>query len=145
MIKDVNQTRWQDVPRDFRVTTRSETAAVGPCRVWEEFEQGSKRLESCIAPTAAVPGGAEILRGMRILSAYLHGSALAFGVDFGAADVWPSIEALGGLPVTIREFNDGAAVSEMKMTAAREASESAKFLEVPPDYQRKEGPKLAPQ
>jgi hypothetical protein len=145
MMKEVNQARWKDVPRDFRETSRSETAAVGPCRVWEEFEQGIKRLELCVAPTGAVPGGADILRGMRILSEYLHGSAVAFGVDFGSADVWPRIEALGGLPVIIREFKDGAAVSEMTMTAAREVFKGAKLLEVPSDYLRKEGPKLAPQ
>jgi hypothetical protein len=144
MTKDIYERMRKGTPRDFRPTSRSETAAAGTCRIWEEFEENIKRVELCVAPTGAVTGGEEILQGMRVLSGYFHGSLSAFGVEFGPVDVWPQIQSLGGLPVIIREFKDGAAVSETTVTGARPTSDSPGLFEIPPDYVRKEGPKVAP-
>ena len=144
VVREMYARQREGVPREFRITTRTETAASGTCGIWEVFELGIKRLELCVVPTQAITGGEDILRGMKILCGYFHGSAFAFGVEFGRVDIWPRIEALGGLPVIIREFKDGAAVSETIVTGARQIPTSPKLFEVPPDYLSKEGPKVAP-
>jgi len=144
MVKEIYERQRDGTPRDFRVTTRTETAASGPCRIWEEYEQNVKRAELCVAPTGATTGGEEILQGMRVLSGYFHGSLFAFGVEFGPVNVWPQIESLGGLPVIVREFKDGVAVSETTVTGARHISDSPGLFEIPPDYVIKEGAKGAP-
>jgi hypothetical protein len=144
IAKEIYERQREGTPREFRVTTRTETAAGGACRIWEEYEQNVKRLELCVAPTAATPGGEEILQGMRILSGYFHGSLLAFGVEFGPVDVWPQIESLGGLPVVIREFKDGVALSETRVAGGKHIPDGSRLFEIPRDYLRKEGPKGAP-
>ena len=80
---------------------------------------------------------------MRVLSGYFHGSLFAFGVEFGPVNVWPQIESLGGLPVVVREFKDGVAVSETTVTGARHISDSPGLFEIAPDYVIKEGAKGA--
>jgi len=145
VVREIYKRQRAGVPREFRITTRTETAASGTCRIWEMFEQGIKRLELCVAPTQAITGGEDILLGMKILCGYLHGSAFALGAEFGTVDIWPRIEALGGLPVMVREFKEGVAVSETTVTGERQIPTSPQLFEVPADYLRKEGPRVAPK
>src|SRR5665213_2635870 len=84
--------RSQPVPRDYRITDRSESVDGHGCRIWEEHEMGAKRLELCVASLTTVPGGAEILRGMKSLSQYWNGSTIALGVTYGAGPWWSGME-----------------------------------------------------
>ncbi len=142
-MKLVSDRLRQPVPREYRVTVRFESVDGRACRVWEEHEGGAKRLELCVAPVAAVPGGAEILSGMKTLSEFRQGSNFAFGVEFGLSEWWSDIARLGGVPLLIREYKYDSVVSEVMLTAMRPAVPAAALLDMPNGYQMQEGPDTA--
>jgi len=131
------------VPRDYRLTARFESADGRACRIWEERENGAKRLELCVAPLASVQGGADIVNGMKTLSQFRQGSNFAFGVDFGLSEWWPDIAHLGGIPLLIREYKYDSVVSEVLLTAIRQGVPKASLLDLPDGYQVQEGPDYA--
>jgi hypothetical protein len=142
-MKAVSDRLRQPVPRAYRVTVRFESVDGRACRVWEERESDAKRLELCVAPTATVPGGADILSGMKTLSQFRQGSDFAFGVEFGLSDWWSDIASLGGLPLLVREYKYDSVVSEVMVSAMRQGVPSASQLDIPDGYQVQEGPDYA--
>jgi hypothetical protein len=130
----------QPVARSYRMTGRSESVAGHSCRIWEESENGVKRLELCVAPVKTVPGGAEVLRGMRTLSQYWRGSTFALGVEYGPTPWWSGIDTLGGVPILIREFKDGKAIGETTLTAMRVDLPGASHFDLPVGYSVQEQP-----
>jgi len=130
----------QSVPRDYRVTARFESVDGRACRIWEESESGAKRLELCVAPVATVPGGAEILKGMKTLSQFRQGSDFAFAVAFGLSDWWPDIARLGGVPLLVREYKYDSVISEVMLNAMRPDVPPASLLGIPDGYQVQDGP-----
>ena len=142
-MKAVSDRLLQPVQRDYRVTTRFESADGRACRIWEERENGAKRLELCVAPPASVQGGADILSGMKTLGQYRQGANFAFGVDFGLSEWWTDIARLGGIPLLIREYKYDSVVSEVLLTALREGVPRGSLVELPDGYQVQEGPDYA--
>jgi hypothetical protein len=142
-MKAVSDRLLQPVPRDYRITTRFESADGRACRIWEERENGTKRLELCVAPPASVQGGADIMGGMKTLSQFRQGSNFAFGVDFGLSEWWPDIARLGGVPLLIREYKYDSVVSEILLTAIRQGVPKASLLDLPDGYQVQDGPDYA--
>lgn len=139
-MKLVSERLRQAVPRQYRVTIRFESVDGHACRIWEERENDAKRLELCVAAAAALPGGAEILKGLKTLSQFRQGSNLALGVDFGLSEWWPDFANLGGVPLLIREFKFDTVISEVTLTAIREGVPSASLLDMPEGYQVQDGP-----
>ena len=142
-MKAVSDRLLQSVPRDYRITARFESADGRACRIWEERENGAKRLELCVAPLTSLQGGADILNGMKTLSQFRQGSNFAFGVDFGLSDWWPDIARLGGVPLLIREYKYDSIVSEVLLTAIRQGVPRASLLDLPDGYQVQDGPDYA--
>ena len=142
-MREVSDRMRQFVPRDYRVTVRFESVDGHACRIWEERENDAKRLELCVAPVAALPGGAEIYSGLKTLSQFRQGSDVALGVDFGLSEWWPDFASLGGIPLLVREFKYGSVVSEVTLTAMRPGVPSASLLDMPDGYQVQEGPDYA--
>ena len=142
-MKAVSDRLLQPVPRDYRVTTRFESADGRACRIWEERANGTKRLELCVAPPASVQGGADIMDGMKTLSQFRQGSNFALGVDFGLSEWWPDIARLGGIPLLIREYKYDSVVSEILLTAIRQGVPKASLLDLPDGYQVQDGPDYA--
>ena len=130
----------QPVPRAYRMTARFETVDGHACRIWEESENGTKRSELCVAPVATVPGGAEIIRGMKTLSQFRRGSSFALGVDFGLSEWWSDIPDLAGVPLLIREFKYDSLKSEVTLTGIRIGVPGGSLLDVPDGYQVQDGP-----
>jgi hypothetical protein len=139
-MKEVSERMWQAVPRDFHVTVRFESVDGRACRIWEEREKEAKRLELCIAPPAMIPGGAEILAGLKTLSLFRQGSDFAFGIDFGLSDWWPDFAMLGGVPILIREYKYDSEISETMLSAVRPGVPAASQFDIPDGYQVKDGP-----
>lgn len=139
-MKGVSDRMFRPVPHAYRLTAKSDVLDGHACRIWEELENDVKRLELCAAPTAALPGGADIIGGMKTLSRFRQGSDFALGVDFGLADWWPDFAGLGGVPLLIREYKFGTMVSEVKLTAITQGAPSAKLLDFPDGYQTQDGP-----
>ncbi len=142
MTKDIEERRRRQVTRDYRMTDRMEKSEGRACHMWEEWEQDAKRLELCVVPAPAFPGGADVLVGMKSLSPYLHGSVFAVGVEFGPVSGWSGIEGLGGVPVIVREFQGGQMVHETRLTRFRADYVKASAFEVPEGYPVQEGPVL---
>jgi hypothetical protein len=128
------------VPHDFSLTVRYESVDGHACRIWEEHENGVKRLEVCVAPTASLTGGAEILNGMKTLSQFRQGSNFAFGVDFGLAEWWSDIASLGGVPLLIREYKYDSVVSEVMLSGMRIGVPSAQPFDLPEGFPLQDGP-----
>jgi hypothetical protein len=139
-MKELSERMRQPVARDYKVTVRFESVDGHPCRIWEEREQDAKRLELCLAPAAALPGGAEIIAGMKTLSQFRQGSNFALGVDFGLSEWWPDFAILGGVPLRIREFKYDSLISEITLMALHQGVPSASLLDMPDGYQLQDGP-----
>ena len=142
-MKLVSDRLRQLVLRQYRVTVRFESVDGRACRIWEEREGGAKHMELCVAPVASVPGGAEILNGMKTLSQFRQGSNFAFGVDFGISEWWSDFASLGGVPLLIREYKFDSLISEFMLTGMRQGAPSASLMEIPDGYQVQEGPDYA--
>src|SRR5579859_3388758 len=142
-MKAVSDRLLQPVQRDYRVTSRFESADGRACRIWEERESGSKRLEICVAPLASVQGGADILNGMKALSQFRQGPNFAFGVDFGLSEWWPDVARLGGVPLLIREYKYDSVVSEVLLTSIRQGVPKGSLMDLPDGYQVQDGPDYA--
>ncbi len=139
-MKEVSDRMRQPVARDFKVTVRFESVDGHACRIWEEREKDAKRFELCVAPAATIPGGVEILSGVKTLSQFREGSNFAFGVDFGLSDWWQDIDLLGGLPILIREFKYDSQISETVLSGMRQGVLSPAPFDLPVGFQVIEGP-----
>ena len=142
-MKAASDRLLQRVARDYRVTVRFESVDGHACRIWEEREQEAKRMELCVAPLAAVPGGAEILSGMKTLSQFRQGADFAFGVEFGLSEWWADFATLGGVPLLVREYRYDSVVSEVMLTGMRQSALSASLFAAPDGYTVQDGPDYA--
>ncbi len=142
-MREVSDRMRQPVPRDYRVTVRIESVDGHDCRIWEEREMGAKRMELCVAPAAALPGGAEIYGGLKALSQFRQGSDVALGVDLGLSEWWADFASLGGIPLLVREFKYDSVVSEVTLTGVRAGVPGASLLDIPDGYQVQDGPDYA--
>jgi hypothetical protein len=136
----VSERMREPVVREYRVTSRFESVDGHACRIWEEHEKDAKRLELCVAPTATVAGGAELLRGMKTMSQFRQGSNFAFGVEFGLSEWWPDIERLGGVPLLIREYKFDSEISEVMLSGMHQAAQGAAQFELPVGFATQDGP-----
>jgi hypothetical protein len=139
-LKTASDRLLRSAPREYALTVRFESVDGHPCRIWEEREGGAKRLELCVAPTAAVPGGAELLNGMSVLSAFREGGKRALGVDFGLSDFRPDLLHLGGVPLMVREIKYDSLVREVTLTSIRPGGPGASAWELPGGYRVEESP-----
>lgn len=139
-MKTVSDRMLHTAPHDFSLTARYESVDGHACRIWEERENSAKRLELCVAPTASVTGGTEILSGMKTLSQFRQGSNFAFGVDFGLAGWWSDIASMGGVPLLIREYKYDSVVSEVMLSGMRQGVPGARPFDLPEGYPLQEGP-----
>jgi hypothetical protein len=139
-MKAASDRLLQRVARDYRVTVRFESVDGRACRIWEEREQEAKRMELCVAPVATVPGGAEILSGIKTLSQFRQGADFAFGVEFGLSEWWSDFAALGGIPLLVREYKYDSVVSEVMLTAMRQTALSPSLFAAPDGYTSQDGP-----
>jgi hypothetical protein len=142
-MKAASDRLLQRVARDYRVTVRFESVDGHACRIWEERERDAKRMELCVAPVGAVPGGAEILSGMKTLSRFRQGADFAFGVELGLSEWWPDFSTLGGIPLLVREYKYDSVVSEVMLTGMRQDTLSASIFAMPDGYRVLNGPDYA--
>jgi hypothetical protein len=122
--------------RMLKNTGRTETVAGIKCTVWEAFEEGEKDEELCAAPAGSVPGGDEMMKTFREVSAMLSAFTDSLG-SHESHEPWRDLETINGVPILTRDFDDGKATSEMRLTVVRKESVPGSSFEVPAGYARK--------
>lgn len=133
--------RQQDtVTRNYHLTDVTETIDGHSCRVWEERENDIKHFEFCVVPSAALPGAAQILEGIRTLSEFREGSKFALGIDFGNGAWWSDVFRFGGVPVQIREYRYELPANEITLTAVHTGVPAAGAFDLPTAYRAEDGP-----
>ncbi len=146
-MKVISDRMLAPLPRAYKVTVRFETVEGRSCRIWEERENDAKRLELCVAPLAAVPGGAQILDGLKTLSRFREGSDFALGVDFALSDWWADFASVVGVPLMIREYKYDLQISTVTLTSIRQVApgdaSTTTLWELPAGYAIQEGPDYA--
>jgi len=141
-MRAIEQRLTQAAPRDFRVTVRFENVDGHACRIWEERENGEKRLEFCVAAAGGIAGGAEILSGLQTLSQFREGAQFAFGVDLGVAPWWTDIDALGGIPLVIRVFDVDSLTSQIELRSIKAGVAVEQRFSLPADFAVQDGPEF---
>ena len=137
-MKGVSDRVRQTVSREYRMTVRFEAVDGHDCRIWEEREDDAKRLEICVAPAATLPGGADIVEGIKTLSRFRQGAKFALGVDFGLSEWWLDIASLNGVPLAVREFKYDSLASEYTLSSIRQIQLDEALFDVPEGYQTQE-------
>jgi hypothetical protein len=122
--------------RSVKNSGRTETVAGIKCTIWEATVEGKKEEELCAASPSAVPGGDEIMKTFREISTMLKSFTESFGAA-GDDQPWHDMEKINGVPILTREFSDGKAQSEMRLTAVRKESVAGASFEVPAGYTEK--------
>jgi hypothetical protein len=131
---------YKTIPREYAPTHRREVVDGHECRIWTETDAGAVRLEICVVPVSDIPGGDEILAGMKTLSEYpAFGSVVALGAQLGYGEWWPGIASLVGLPILVREFENGQAASEFTITNVRPGVPVGRRFDIPKTYQQQAG------
>jgi hypothetical protein len=133
--------------RVLKRTGRTETVAHIKCAVWEANVSGKKEEELCVAAPSAIPGGDDMMTALRGVGDMLKGFSDTFGGGGKADNTWRDLDTVKGVPILMREFEDGKVTSENHLSVARKESVPASHFEVPAGYTEKKistGPAKSP-
>jgi hypothetical protein len=125
--------------RVLKNSGRTETVAGIKCTVWEVFEDGAKDQEMCAAPAGSLPGGDEVVKTFRAIGEAMKSFTANLGNSGSELSnrPWRDMETIHGVPILTRQFDDGKATSEMRLTVVRKESVPAASFEIPAGYTRK--------
>ena len=123
--------------RTLRNSGRTETVAGIKCTIWEAFEDGKKDQELCSAPASALPGGDDVVKTFRDISTMLSSFTESLGSNRADNQPWHDMDKINGVPILTRDFEDGKAASEMRLTLVRKESVPGASFEVPAGYKEK--------
>ena len=120
---------------EYRRTARTEAAAGVACKVWEGYAAGKKTEEVCIAAASAIPGGNELLAGMKQLGERIARMTQSMGFSGNAMQqVWSALNTLGGLPIIQRDYEGGRVRSTSTLKAVRSEAVPASSFAPPAGY-----------
>lgn len=122
----------------YRRTARTETAAGIACTVWEGMDAGKKTSEVCVAPTARVPGGAELLAAMKQLGERMKSMTASMGINAHGMlqQGWNQLDALAGIPIIQRSFEGGRVTSSSVLKSMRPMAVPPATFAAPAGYRR---------
>jgi hypothetical protein len=132
------------VKRDVTATGRTETVGGFRCSVWEIAIDGVKDHEVCAAAPGSLPGGTEMLKTMREMGEMLKGLTEGLGqmAQSAATNTWADLAKINGIPILTREFENGKATSETRVSVIRSESVPASTFEVPKGYKERKMPTM---
>ena len=122
--------------RVLKNTGRTETVAGFKCTLWEATEDGKKDEELCVAAPGNVPGGDDMMTTLRSVGEMLKGFSDSFGGN-QTDNTWRDLDTVKGVPVMMRQFEDGKVSLENRLAVARKESVNAAQFEVPAGYTEK--------
>jgi uncharacterized protein YneF (UPF0154 family) len=132
------------VKRDVTATGRTQTVGGFKCTVWEVALDGVKDQELCAAPAGSLPGGSEVLKTMREMGEMMKGLTAGLGgmAKRTAADAWSDLAKINGVPILTRDFEDGKATSETRLSVIRSESVPGSTFEVPAGFKERKMPQM---
>jgi hypothetical protein len=122
--------------RTLKNSGRTETVAGIKCTVWEAYEEGKKEEELCAAPPGSIPGGDDVIKTFREISAMLSSFTEKLG-SHSNSEPWRDMETINGVPILTRDFDEGKATSETRMTVVRKESVPGSSFQVPAGFSEK--------
>jgi hypothetical protein len=126
--------------RTLKNSSRTETVAGIKCTVWEAFEDDKKEEELCAAAPGSIPGGDDVIKTFREISAMLSSFTDKLGTRSAGDEPWRDMETINGVPILTRDFDNGKATSETRLTVARKESVPGSSFEVPAGFSEKKLP-----
>ena len=124
-------------PRTLKNSGRTETVAGIKCTIWEAFEEGQKEEELCAASAGSIPGGDDVIKTFREIASMMSSFTETLGRNRGDNQPWNDMDKINGVPILTRDFDNGKASSEMRLTVVRKESVPAGSFEVPAGYTAK--------
>lgn len=122
--------------RSLKNTGRTETVAGIKCTIWEVMEDERKEQELCAASAGSVPGGEEVIKTFREIASMMQSFTDKLGSRLGETP-WHDMETINGVPILTRDFSEGKATSEMRLTVVRKESVPDSSFNVPAGYAEK--------
>lgn len=119
-----------------RRTGRTQEVAGIQCAIVEMIRQGQKISELCLADPAKVDGGAEMIAAMRDMGAFYEDFSETLPPETPAELSMRLAPFEGRIPLRIRRFENGRAVSETVLTKVSAESQDAGTFQPPPNYER---------
>jgi len=96
---------------------------------------GVKNQELCVVAPGSLPGGNEVMKAMRDMAEMSRDFLEKIGAGTGPAnDAWSDLEQVKGVPILTRDFTDGKATGETRLSAVREEGLGAATFEVPKGF-----------
>jgi hypothetical protein len=128
-----------DAERTVRATSRTESSGGATCSVWEISVGGVKVQELCVVPVSSVPGGAGILADMRQIGALIRdwGLSASLGSSVAESWAWADLDAVDGIPIVSRTFENGETAVEIRLTAVRSEPVPSTAFDVPKGFERR--------
>jgi hypothetical protein len=123
------------VPRVVKASGRSDTVSGRTCRMWEVSQGGKKLQELCVVAPGSLPGGNELMKSMRDMTEMSRSFFEKIGAGEDAMeDAWADLEKIKGIPILTRDFEDGRAVDETRLTAIREQALGSTVFDIPKGF-----------
>ena len=120
---------------EYRRTARGEAAAGIACKVWEGYEAGKKTEEVCVAAASSIPGGAEMLAGMKKMGERMSKIMQSMGGSgIAVQQMWNELSTLNGVPIIQRDFEGGRVTSTSTLKAALSETVPAASFAPPAGY-----------
>jgi hypothetical protein len=126
--------------RSIKPTSRTESAAGQTCKVWEVTVGGAKEEELCVVAPGSLTGGAEMMATMKELGDLFRGfmdSLGGSGSRNAINDAWRDLQAVNGIPIITRTFENGKPSQEIRLTTVRAESVPASQFAVPAGFKQK--------
>jgi hypothetical protein len=126
---------------EIRRTSERGSAAGVTCTDYELWRDGNREQVFCVAEWSKVPEAHQAMEAMNALADFYSRVMASFQQKLGGQFAMPAnpfgeLEKLGGLPVRVRQYEDGALVSESVLQSIVSAPVERSLLSAPAGYSR---------
>ena len=127
--------------QELKQTSRTGKVGAYSCSYVEVHEDGVLTDELCVSPGKALKGSDELLLAAKKMGTLMHDMMSSMDAPWlkqMAEKQMQNFEALGGIPVLSRHFEDGKPHNETTLTAIRSEALAASLFEIPAGYSKKD-------
>ncbi|MBI1179442.1 MAG: DUF4412 domain-containing protein [Alphaproteobacteria bacterium] len=133
------QTAPRQPQRDLHRSGGTDTVNGIPCTLWEETENGATSAELCVAKPGAIKHGDEIMPAFKSMTAFMRKLFDNMPSMQRMADSTMAMyDKIDGVPVRIRNYDNGKLQTETVFSDATTQDLPKKFFGPPDGYARKD-------